>query len=492
MFHKILYAFLLSSISLSFITAQTVNEKELIKAANLITAEKIMNYDKILCSPKFAGRLTGTKGYDLSAKWIADLFKKWGIKQAGDKGTYLQQFPNPYTLVLDAGELTLNNYSKTASTKSYKYEEEYYPDATSDKGTVTAEVVYVGYGITAPELNYDDYKDVDVKGKIVLYNPEAPVSPSQDAETFMKWRPYSFHDYKARNAAEHGAAGVLFNYHLANPNCVFIKGLIKADIGDVVVNDILNGTDKNISELLERIRNSKQPASFNTKKIVTIKINNEHHSEGIGSNVIGIIKGSDPKLRDEYMIIGAHLDHLGLCHLLMPGANDNASACAVLLQTARSLSSLNIKFKRSIIFVLFGAEEQGVKGSEFYVANLKIPKDKIVGFINLESVGRGEIISAGSGKNYPKLYEPFEKYNNKFINRTMTANFNSNIARPRQDAAHFLWAGIPTISFGAYGAPDLPFSTYHTTHDVPDNLTPAIMVDLAKIVFLATIDLVNN
>jgi hypothetical protein len=478
--------------TLSVITAQTLKEKELIKIANLINAEKIMDYDKELCSPKYAGRLTGTKGYDLSAKWAAGLFRNWGIKQAGDKGTYLQRFHNPYTLVLDAGELILNNYSGTALVKSYKYEEEFYPDATSDKGTVTAEVVYVGYGITAPELNYDDYKDVDVKGKIVLYNPEVPVSPSMDAETFLKWRPYSFHDYKARNAAEHGAAGVLFNYHLANPNCVFIKGLIKADVGDTVVNDIFSGTGKSISELLAEIKNGKQPTSFYTKKTVTIKINNEHHAEGIGSNVIGVIKGSDSKLRDEYLIIGAHLDHLGLCHLMMPGANDNASACAVLLQTAQSLSSLKTKFKRSVIFVLFGAEEQGVKGSEFYVANLKIPKEKIVGFINLESVGRGEIISASSAKNFPKLFEPFEKYNNKFIKRTMNANFNSNIARPRQDAAHFLWAGIPTISFGAYGAPDLPFSTYHTTHDIPENLTPAIMVDLAKIVFLSAVDLVNN
>lgn len=491
MFRKIIYTFCFFSIAFSFLSAQTQPDKVL-KILKTISAKNIIEYDKELCLPKYAGRLTGTKEYDLSAKWAYGLFKKWGVKPAGDKGTYLQNFPNPYTLVLDAGEVILTNPTGSTEPKQYNYESEYYPDATSDKGTITAEVVYVGYGITAPELGYDDYEGVDVKGKIVLYNPEVPVSPGKDAETFKKWRPYSFHDYKAKNAAAHGAAGVLYNYHLANPNCVFVKGLIKADIGKAITDDIFEGTGKKLGDLIASIRENRKPASFNTKKIVTITINTEHHPEGIGSNVIGVIEGSDPKLKDEYLIIGAHLDHLGMCHLLMQGANDNASACAVLLETAKALTNLKMKFKRSIIFILFGAEEQGVKGSEFYVANLKIPKDKITGFINLESVGRGEKIGAGSGKDFPELYKFFETNNEKYVKRTMTAGSNSNIARPRQDAAHFLWAGIPTISFGTYGAKDLPYSTYHTTYDVPANLTGPVMEDLAKILFLATIDLANK
>jgi len=492
MLNKIRFTSIIILVSFSFLAAQKPDEAKILKVLNTISGSSIMEYDKELCSPKYAGRLTGTKEYDMSAKWAYSLFKKWGIKPAGDKGTYLQKFPNPYTLVLDAGEVILNNPAGSAKPKKYTYETEYYPDATSDKGTVTAEVVYVGYGITAPELDYDDYKGVDVKGKIVLYNPEIPVSPGRDVETFKKWRPYSFHDYKAKNAAAHGAAGVLYNYHLANPNCVFVKGLIKADIGKAITDDIFKGTGKALDTLIASIRKNKKPQSFSTGKIVTIKINTIHHSEGIGSNVISIIPGSDPKLKDEYLIIGAHLDHLGMCHLMMPGANDNASACAVLLETAQALTNLKTKFKRSILFILFGAEEQGVKGSEFYIANLKIPKDKIVGFLNLESVGRGEKISAGSGKDFPNLYEFFDRNNKQYVKREMTASSNSNIARPRQDAAHFLWAGIPTISFGTYGAKDLPFSTYHTTHDVPENLTPPVMEDLAKIIFLSAIELSSN
>jgi hypothetical protein len=489
---KGLIIFLLTVTSFTFLAAQEKNNDKILKAMKSISGESIMNYDKELCSPKYAGRLTGTPEYNKAAEWSASLFKKWGIKPAGDNKTYFQKFANPYTLVLDAGEVTLTNPTGAKDGRRYRYQEDYYPDATSDKGTVTAEVVYVGYGITAPELNYDDYKNVDVKGKIVLYNPEIPVSPNQDVETFKKWRPYSFHDYKARNAAAHGAAGVLFNYHLANPNGVFINGLVKADIGEKITNDILEGTGKKLGELLGEIRKNKVPVSFNTGKVVTIKMNTVYHPEGIGMNVVGVLKGSDEKLKDEYIIIGAHLDHLGMCHMMMPGANDNASADAVLFETAKALTGLNTHFKRSLIFVLFGAEEQGVKGSEFYVANLKIPKEKIVGFLNLESVGRGEKISASSGKDFPKLYEPFERNNNNYVKRGMTAGSNSNIARPRQDAAHFLWAGIPTISFGTYGAPELPFPTYHTTYDTPENLTPPVMEDLAKIVFLSTIDLLNK
>lgn len=472
--------------------AQNAEENKNLSAAKRIKADQIMSYDKELCSPKFEGRLTGARGYKLAADWVSGLLKKWHIKPAGDKGNYRQKFPNPYTVVLDAGEVTLNNPAGAAGLKQYKYEDEYYPDATSDKGTVTAEVVFVGYGITAPELGYDDYKDVDVKGKIVLYNPECPVGPIQGAELFGKWRPYSFHDYKAQNAAAHGAAGVLFNYHLANPNCVFIKGLVKADIGAAILKDIFAETGKSLPDLMEKIKKDRVPVSFNTHKSVTIKINTRHYREGIGSNVIGIIPGSDPALKNEYLIIGAHLDHLGMCHLMMPGANDNASADAVLLRVVQSLTELRIKFKRSLMIIFFGAEEQGVKGSEYFVKNLKIPKEKITGFINLESVGRGEIISAGSGKNFPGLLKPFEQNNDKYIHRRMTADFNQNLARPRQDAAHFLWAGIPSISFGAYGAQQLPFSTYHTTHDTPENLTPGIMEDLAKIVFLSTIDILNK
>ena len=115
------------------------------------------------------------------------------------------------------------------------------------------------------------------------------------------------------------------------------------------------------------------------------------------------------------MIVGGHLDHLGLNPVLMPGAHDNASGAAVTLAVAEALAKAKLPMKRSVLFILFGAEEQGVKGSEYYVAHPFIPNAKVKAFINLESVGRGERIGVGSGRNYPEIYEVMDRMNAKYI-----------------------------------------------------------------------------
>ncbi len=470
--------------------AAASGEERLLAAMHSISSEALFDYVKDLASEKYSGRLTGTAGYDAAAHWASDLLAEWKIRPAGDDGGYLQHFADPYTLVLPGAELSLAVPVGAGDViqKNYLYEQDYFPGSTSDSGTVTAEVVYVGYGITAPELEYDEYRDVDVKGKIVLVEPEVPVSPDKEPDLFKNWRPYSFHDYKVRNAAQHGAAGMVYDYHIANPNCVFVKGLVLTYVGRSVVDDLFAGTGKKHDAVLRSIRARRKPASFATEKILTMKNVTEYHPEGIGANVVGILDGQDPEDRREAIIIGAHLDHLGMNDRLMPGANDNASGSAVLLGAAEALAGSGIPLKRSVVFILFGAEEQGVKGSEFYVAHPVIPNDRVRGFINLESVGRGENLIAGAGKNYPSLFEYFERSNRQYVHRKLTATFSANLARPRQDAAHFMWADIPTISFGTGGAKPLPFATYHTTRDRPETLNPEIMCDLARLVFLGVVD----
>jgi Zn-dependent M28 family amino/carboxypeptidase len=166
---------------------------------------------------------------------------------------------------------------------------------------------------------------------------------------------------------------------------------------------------------------------------------------------------------------------------------------AVTLGVAEALGRNKIPLKRSVIFILFGAEEQGVKGSEYYLAHPVIPNDRVKGFFNLESVGRGDRISAANGRNYPQLYEYVDRNNRKYIHRPVSpGNFNPNLARPRQDAAHFMWANVPTISFGTSGGARLPYATYHTTHDSIEIITPDIMADLARLVFLAIVEMANN
>lgn len=456
-----------------------------------ISAPLLMGYVRELCSEKYGGRLSGTKGYNDAASWLAERLAKWQLKPGGDSGTYFQDFPNPYTLVLPGAELSLQLPLKNgeAQSKFYEIEKDFFPGATSASGQVTAEVVYVGYGISAPELNFDEYRGLDVQGKIVLVEVEVPFDPGKQAAEFAKWRPYSFHQYKVQNAKAHGAAGMMYHYHIANPNCLFIKDFILTYVGATVVADIFQGSGKNHGQVVEKINEMRQEQSFNTGKIVTLKNITEHHAEGVGKNVIAYLEGSDPLLKNETIILAAHLDHLGYNPLLMPGANDNASGVAVVMAVAESLVRFELRPSRSVAFVFFGAEEQGVRGSEFYLQHPPPPLKNAKALINLDGVGRGSKLTALAARNYPELWKHFAAANRQLVHAVVSPAYFHNRARPRLDAARFMWAGIPIISFSAYGAPDLPFPSYHTSHDKPDIITPEIMVDLGRLIFSAVAEM---
>lgn len=496
----LLCCILLAAVSAPTLSSQTPTltprsaDEAVLATLHAISSHRILDWVKELTDEKYAGRLTGTPEYDRCAAWTAGLLKGWGFQPAGDGGTYLQRFPNPYTLVLPGTALTLHvpAGSGTSIQKSYVWETEFFQGSTSDSGTRTADTVYVGFGVTAPELGYDDYAGVDVRGKIVVMEPEVPMGPEPDAELFKKWRPYSFHDYKMKNAVAHGAAGMLYNYHIANPNGAFLEGFLVTYVGRAVMADLFAGQPRSHGETVDQIRKTLAPSSRALGKTVTITNTTEHHPEGIGANLVAIRPGIGPAAGREAVIIGAHLDHLGYNHELMPGAHDNASGVAVLLAVAEALAKADLPLKRSVVLILFGAEEQGVKGSEYYVAHPAVPNGSVTAVFNLESIGRGERVVVGSGRNHPGLFEAMERANTRYVHRALTATANANLARPRQDAAHFLWAGMPTVSIGTAGAPPLPYASYHTTRDRWEILTPEIMEDIARIVFVATVDLADR
>jgi len=459
-------------------TAKPTAEEIFLESFHSISSHQLFDYVKQLASEKYGGRLTGTEQYNASARWVASLLKQWGIAPAGDENSYLQSFPNPYTLVFKGCQLSLHlSDEKEKKSKYYHYFDEFIPGSTSGSGEVTAEVIYVGYGITAPELGYDEYQGVDVKGKIVLMEREVPVSPDKDPELFKKWRPYSFHQYKLKNAVAHEARGMLYNYGpIGNPNNAYDKNFIYSHVGSAVVKDVFADTGKKHSQVVEKIKQTLKPQSFATGKIFTIKNTTEHHAEGTGYNVIGLLEGSDPKLKQEAIILGAHLDHLGYCYEMMPGANDNASGVAVVLGVAEALAKYHLRPRRSVMFLLFGAEEQGVRGSKYYLEHPTVPLEKTKAFINLDGVGCGHKITVLSAKNYPSFWKFLDEANKKYVHRLVYPQYFANIARPRLDAAHFLWKGVPSLSFGVYGAP----SFYHVPSDDIETITPEIMEDLAK------------
>ena len=477
-------------IFIASVNAQNIDEAALLRAMHSISSHDLLEYVKIQCDDKYEGRLTGTPGYQACAEWLAGEFAQWGLTPGGDDGTWFQWFDIPYTLVFPDCGLSLHVPLKNGKTiqKQYKYITEYMPGSTSGSGKVTSEVVYAGYGITAPELGYDDYAKIDAKGKIILIEREAPVNPGAGPEKFNPWYEHSFHQSKLANALKHGAIGMIYNYGpIANPNNDYIENFIYVHVGDSVVNDIFSGTGLNHEAVVKEINATLKPRSFNTKKVVTVKMTTQHFPDGRGNNVIGMIKGSDPEMSKEVIIIGAHLDHLGKCYEIIPGANDNASAVAVMMGVAIALTQNKIPLKRTVVFIAFGAEEQAIMGAKAYLDNPVMPLDKSV-LLNMDGVGIGNAINANAGKNHPLLWSFIEDANNKYIHRPLMTNYFSNLGRPRLDAARFLSAGVPSLSFSTFGS----VNHYHVPLDNMDIIKPEIMEDLAQLLFVAVVNMANS
>lgn len=479
---------ILLSLVCSLISVGQVQQNQLLPATWNIKSEELLGYVTELAGDKYQGRLTGSEGYRKSAEWVAGKMAEWGILPALPDKDWFQEFPQPYVTVFPGCSLTLHLpvNAKDSVNISYHYFDEYMPGSSSGSGVVRAEVVFAGYGISAPELGYDDYSGISVKGKIVLMRPEAPVSPAAGAEKFTPWQPYSTHQYKMLNAIKHGAVGVLYHYGpLANTNNDYHEGLLLTMVGNRVVEDLFKGTGKVYSEVVNKIGTDLKPQSFSTGKIVTIKNVTEFHPGGVGMNVMGLIAGTDPVLKNEVIIIGGHLDHCGMDWEICPGANDNASGIAVMLGIAKAIATSGIHFKRSIMFIGFGAEEQGLVGSKAYTANPVFPASKTVGFINMDCVGIGPNLHAGGGQNYPDLYKAIDQANAGYVHRNLTTSLSTNLGRPRSDAAIFMQAGIPTVSFSSSGGT----GAYHTPDDKPSTIWPETLEDLATILTLALSDL---
>lgn len=472
--------------------APKTDEQKLLDAMHLIQSQTLYDYVKEMVSEKYGGRLTGTAEFKACAEWVVSLLKSWGVQPGGDNGTFYQTYPNPYTTVSPGGYLTMNIPVKDGVIKkSYHYENEFIPGGTSGSGEATAEVVFVGYGITAPELGYDDYAGVDVKGKIVLLDPEVPLR-ADDSEAFKKWRPYSFHQFKLENAVAHGARGMIYNYGpIGNPNNSYREGFVYHHVGAVVVADVFAGTGRTYKDTVDKIRKDLKPQSFATGKTMSLKNITVHHPDGVGFNVVGVIPGTDPKLKDEVIMLAGHLDHLGRLWELNPGANDNATAVAVGLGVAEAMGRCELKPKRTIVFNFFGSEEQAVAGSKYYIEHPLFPLDKTLVLINMEGPGMGDRISASGARTYPSFWPFIEKANASFVHRPLAGGAAAYPGRPRQDSAWFFWAGVPALTFGASGK-SVPYPTYHNTKDSLELVTPEIMEDIAQLFFMAVMDMADE
>ncbi len=493
---KVKYFLLTILLSLSAIVfSQNDTEAKLLKQFHSITSEEMMTWVQKLCSPEFNGRLTGTPEFRASASWVAGMLKEWGIKPGGDNGTYFQWFDLPYTVVNDPGSLALNIPLPDGSVikKNYSYPDEYYPGMNSGTGEITAEVIFVGYGVTAPELNYDDYKGIDVKGKIVLMNRDVPYTDPRNPE-YKKWVAYCYHQYKLENAVKHGAAGMLYiDGASANPNISYDPSIIVCGIGPQPLSDIFAGLKTSNKEITDRLIKTLKPGSFNTKKVVTIKANTTRHPEGKGCNVIGIIEGTDPVLKNEVIIIGGHLDAVGSAGKVVNGALDNASGVVDIMGGAKAMAQSGIQLKRSVMFLFIGGEENGLLGSKLYTQKPLFVKDKTIAFINLDMVGNGTGLAVSAGSTYKNLLSYFEQANAKYIHRTMRTSApvpGEFYGRPRSDGVVFSMAGYRAMSIGTTDGYKKVF--YHLPGDDPDVITIDIMEDVAKMIYVALTNMAND
>lgn len=217
---KILFTTTFSLFLVFLSHSQNINSESIQKSFHSISSHELLEFAEELSSDKYKGRLSGSPEYLEAAKWCAGKFAEWGIKPANN-GSYFQEFPNEYSEVLSLGEVV---YSNGSNKTMLKFPDDYLPGSNSASGEITGNMVYVGYGITAPDLDYDDYKNVDVKGKIVIL--ESGIPYTKNDTTLAKWTPYAYHRYKFRNAVKHGAVGMIYTNTIANPNTVHLEGFI--------------------------------------------------------------------------------------------------------------------------------------------------------------------------------------------------------------------------------------------------------------------------
>jgi len=463
-------------------------DKSILQTFHTISSHDLLKDAAELTAPKYGGRLSGSPGYLMAARWIATELEKAGVKSGLPDGTYLQYFPNSYSEVLSPGSLTLLK-GKSNDKKVYRFPNDYFPGSNSASGTVSGEVVYVGYGITAPELGYDDYSNLDVKGKILLMETGVPYGKNDSTQ--RQWEPYSYHRYKFLHAKEQGAAGLLYVSRIANPNTSFLKGLVYAHVSDSVAEELFAGTGSNYLEIRAAIAKSLQPNSLQLHKKVTITAKTNYFPDSQSCNVVGIVEGTDPLLKGEAIILGAHLDAVGSPGTLFPGALDNASGSVDILAAARALAGSKVRPARTIIFLFFGGEECGLYGSKKYVEAPVWPKEKVVCMLNLDMVGNGTGFFLANGKSHPSILKFFSEANEKYLHREMNASETRvSYSRPRTDGAIFEKEGYKVLHLYTSGTVKPVY--YHHPLDNTDALTPEIMEDAAKLLYLGILGLAGD
>ncbi len=398
---------------------QAVAADASMKAASAISGDELLQHIKVLASDEFEGRGPASNGEVKTVAYITEQFKKLGLAPGNPDGSYLQKVPLLGTTSAPALSLTVDG-----KTQALRYPDDFVawsPLAQPEISVKQSELVFVGYGVTAPEYGWDDYKGMDLKGKtlVMLINDPAipdPKDPAQLDPKMFKGKEMTYYGrwtYKFEMAAKLGAAGALIvhetkpasypyevvknswgreNFSIynpaGNPDFPAVPGWITLDEAKTLFTSA--GQD---FDALKKASLSKDFKPVSLGVTADFKVANKVNRVE-SNNVIAKIEGSDPALKDEYIVYTAHWDHLGINEALpgprtnqiYHGALDNASGVASLLELAKAYKALPVAPKRTILFIATTSEEQGLLGARYYARNPLYPLSKTLLDINIDGI----------------------------------------------------------------------------------------------------------
>ena len=508
------------------VAQQAIDFSPAIQAMRSISGKEAFDHAQFLASQEMRGRDTASTEQDIAARYIANEFRKYGLKPVGDDSTFFQNF------VIEEVELGQNNRleittvfkeksgHQTQVSKPFQLGFDFLPARNSETYRIdNAEVVFVGYSITAPEYKYDDYANIDVTGKVVLALTHEP-QEMDTTSVFDKNRDtrYSSNSLKAAFASHHGAIALLLatdprNHpkrkinrnswkRLADPMALVDQRATPQlrlrdeeatipvfEVGDKVVEELFKNTGTSLLELQKKIDADLKPRPILLpRKWVSLQSEVDLVAERNGRNVVGYLKGQDPIHREEVVVIGAHYDHYGVNPKgeVFHGANDNAGGTVTTLEIAQAFTASPVKPKRSLLFIAFTGEELGLWGSRYYADHPIFPMEKTVAMLNLDVMSRDDSYKKEGDTLHTTIFFANVSPELKRINEEAVRQVGqplkitfSDWLLARSDHAPFFWKGVPVL-FYAGG----PSSGGHSPQDVADKLNPAEMEAIGRLTFL--------
>lgn len=522
--------FVLSGISAQAQKAKTSNPavvtaKPTFGNTDGVTAEQLRNHLEFIASDELEGRDTPSRGLDIAALYIAQHLKRWGIKPAGDNGTYFQKVP------LKSLKVDSANTKVSLNGQNFTYGEDFL--AQPSEGSGSGNLVYASHGWVIKSKNVNAYQGIDVKDKIIVVTNTLPKGVTfadlQGGVQGQDW--FTAADYAQAN----GAKGVLyistFNY-LANWKNTYFNQLEKGNLsfGDnsnsykipivsmspKLFNTIFQGEKMNASALYTKMLANDPVESFDLNPSKKISLSIGLKTENIYTqNVVGVLEGSDANLKSEYVAIGAHYDHVGTNanapgnDKIWNGADDDGSGTVSVLGIAEAFAKGAQRPKRSILFIWHAGEEKGLWGSEYFTDNPTVPIDKIITQLNIDMIGRyqnpgdenhprnknlpkqGEVFLIGSKMMSTELGELSEATNKAFLN----LSFNYKYDDPndperyfyRSDHYNYARKGVPIIFYM-----DGDHADYHQVTDSIEKINFESMEKVARTIMATGWELANR